>query len=117
MFTRILAVAAFATLSAVAAQAGTLQGSAWTPTSACKDPGEAPAVSDKSPEAYNKTAKLLQAYQVSAQAYASCVQAEAKTDQGAVVDGANGAISKVSDQLKAAVAANDAAIAKLKAKK
>jgi hypothetical protein len=117
MLTRTLAAAAFATLSAAAAQAGTLQGNTWTPSSACKDPGDAPAVSDKSAEAYNKTAKLLQAYQVSAQAYASCVQSEAKADQGAVVDGANNAIGKVNDQLKAAIAANDAAIAKLKAKK
>jgi hypothetical protein len=116
MFTRLLAVAAFATLSA-AAQAGTIQNGTWASSAACKDPGDAPAISDKSPEAYNKTAKLLQAYQVNAQAYATCVQSEAKADQGAIVDGANGAISKVNDQLKGAIAANDAAIAKLKAKK
>jgi hypothetical protein len=116
MLTRIFtAAAAFAALS-VAAQAGTLQGGAWAPSSVCVNPGDAPAISDKSPEAYNKSGKALQAWQATAQAYASCVQAEAKTDQNAVVTGANDVIGKVSDQMKALAAANDAAIAKLGAK-
>ena len=74
-------------------------------------------ISDKSPEAYNKSGKALQTWQAGAQAYASCVQAEAKTDQNAVVSGANDAITKVNDVMKGLSAANDAAIAKLKAKK
>jgi len=117
MLIRILAAAAFATLSATAAQAGTLQSGAWTPSTACTAPGDPPAISDKSPDAYNKTGKAVQAWQVNAQNYANCVQTEAKADQGAVVNDANALVSKLSDELKALAAANDAAIAKLKAKK
>ncbi len=109
----LTATAAFAALS-VAAQAGTLQGGAWTPTTTCVNPGEAPTISDKTPEAYNKSGKALQAWQATAQAYASCVQAEAKADQNSVVTGANDAITKVNDQMKTLSAANEAAIAKLK---
>jgi hypothetical protein len=114
---RVLAVVALATMSIGAAQAGSLTNGTWTPSSACVAPGDAPTIMDKSADAYNKSAKLVQAWQASAQAYASCAQAEAKTDQNAVVSGANESISKLSDQLKAVGAANDAAIAKLKAKK
>jgi hypothetical protein len=114
---RILAVAAFAALSAVAAQAGSLQNGAWTPSSVCTSPGDPPAISDKSPDAYNKTGKAVQAWQVGAQNYANCVQSEAKADQGTVVNDANATVTKLSDELKALSAANDAAIAKLKAKK
>jgi hypothetical protein len=117
MLTRILAAAAFATLSAAAAQAGSIQGDQWTPSSTCKDPGEPPAISDKNPDAYNKSGKLLQAWQATAQAYAACVQAEAKSDQAAVVNGANAAVNKLNDEIKTVGAANDAAIAKLKASK
>ena len=114
MLTRILAAAAFVTLSAAAAQAGSIQGDTWTPSSACKDAGDPPAISDKNPDAYNKSGKLLQAWQATAQAYATCVQAEAKSDQSAVVNGANAAVNKLNDEIKAVGAANDAAIAKLK---
>ena len=114
MLTRILAVAAFVTLSAAAAQAGTLQGDTWTASSACKDAGEPPAISDKSPDAYNKSAKTVQTWQAQAQAYASCVNAEAKADQTAVVNGANAIVNKLNDEIKSVSAANDAAIAKLK---
>jgi len=114
---RILAVAAFATLSAAAAQAGTLQSGAWTPSTACTSPGDPPEISDKSPDAYNKTGKAVQAWQVTAQNFANCVQTEAKADQNSVVNDANAMVTKLSDELKALSAANDAAIAKLKAKK
>jgi hypothetical protein len=117
MLTRILAAAVFATLSVAAAQAGTLQGDAWTPSAACKDAGPPPAISDKSPDAYNKSAKTLQAWQATAQAYASCLQAEAKADQTAVVNGANSAVNKLNDEIKTVQAANEAAIAKLKGSK
>ena len=59
----------------------------------------------------------MQAWQVTAQNFANCVQSEAKADQNAVVNDANAMVTKLSDQLKALAAANDAAIAKLKAKK
>ena len=114
MLTRILAAAAFATLSAAAAQAGTIQNGTWTPSAECKDAGDPPAISDKSPEAYNKSAKALPAWQAQAQAYANCVNGEAKADQNAVVTGANAVVNKLNDQIKAISAANDAAIAKLK---
>jgi hypothetical protein len=117
MFARLFAAAAFATLSVAAAQAGTLQGDTWTPSTACKDPGPPPAISDKSPDAYNKSAKPLQAWQAAAQAYATCLQGEAKADQTAVVTGANNAVNKLNDEIKGVQAANDAAIAKLKGKK
>ncbi|HEX4508042.1 MAG TPA: hypothetical protein VH722_20110 [Alphaproteobacteria bacterium] len=117
MLTRILAAAAFATLSAAAAQAGTIQGDQWMPSSACKDAGDPPTISDKSPDAYNKSGKALQAWQATAQAYATCVQGEAKADQTAVVNGANAAVNKLNAEIKAVGEANDAAIAKLKAKK
>jgi hypothetical protein len=117
MLARIFAAAAFATLSVAAAQAGTIQGDAWTPSAACKDPGAPPAISDKSPDAYNKSAKPLQAWQASAQAYATCLQGEAKADQQAIVTGANGAVNKLNDEIKGVQAANEAAIAKLKGSK
>ena len=117
MLTRFLAVAAFATLTAAAAQAGTIQNGTWTPSAECKDPGEPPAISDRSPEAYNKSAKGVQAWQAQAQAFATCVQAEAKSDQTAVVNGANATVNKLNDEIKSVSASNDAAIAKLKGKK
>jgi len=117
MQTRILAAAAFATLSVAAAQAGTLQNGAWTPSTACTLPSDPPTISDKSPDAYNKTAKAVQAWQVTAQNYVTCSQSEAKADQNIMINSANAMVTKLSDDLKALSAANDAAIAKLKAKK
>ena len=114
MLTRILAAAAFATLSAAAAQAGTLQGDKWTPSSACKDPGAPPAISDKSADAYNKSVKAVPEWQASLQAYGQCVNAEAKADQNAVVSGANDAVKKLNDEANTLKESSDAAIAKLK---
>ena len=111
MLTRILAAAAFATLS-VAAQAGTLQNGTWTTT--CTPPGDVPPISDKSPEAYNKSAKALQGWQTTAQEFQTCLQAQAKGDSDVIVSTANAALTKLSDDSKAMVAANDAALAKLK---
>ena len=116
MLTRFLAVAAFATLTAAAAQAGTLQNGTWTPNG-CKDPGDAPALSDKSPEAYNKSAKGVQAWQDAARTYQECLKAEIKGDQDVIINTANASLGKLNDQAKALNAANDAAIAKLKGKK
>ena len=112
MLIRSLAVAAaFVGLSA-GAYAGTLQNGAWTPN--CTGPGDPPTISSKNPDAYNKTAKEAQAWQQNAQNYANCINTEAKADQNAVVNGANGSVSKLSDQLNALKQANDAAIDKLK---
>jgi hypothetical protein len=116
MLTRILAAAAFATLTAAAAQAGTLQNGTWTPNG-CKEPGEAPMPSDKSAEAYNKSAKAMQAWQNAAQAYNECMKTEIKADQDAIINTANASLSRLNDQAKALNAANEAAIAKLKGKK
>lgn len=113
MLTRILAAAAFATLSVAVAQAGTLQNGTWTPTN-CKDPGEAPPISDKSPDAYNKSAKPVQAWQTAAQAYNECMKTETKADQDAIINAANSSLQKLSDRAKALNDASEAAIAKLK---
>jgi len=112
MLTRILAAAAFATLS-VAAQAGTLQNGVWTTT--CTPPGDVPPIADKSPEAYNKSAKALQGWQTAAQQFQTCMQGQAKADSDVIVTTANAALTKIADDSKAMVAANDAALAKLKA--
>lgn len=114
MFTRILAVAAFATLSVAVAQAGTLQNGTWTPTN-CKDPGEAPLLSDKSPEAYNKSAKPVQAWQDAARVYQDCMKDETKADQNAIITAANASLTKLNDQAKAVNDSAAAAQAKLKA--
>jgi hypothetical protein len=113
MFTRILAVAAFATLSAVAAQAGTLQNGVWTPNG-CKEPGDAPLLSSKSPEAYNKSAKLVQAWQDSARVFQDCIKSETKADQDVIINGANASLSKLNDQAKALNDSATAAMEKLK---
>ncbi len=112
MFTRIILAGAITALSLGAAQAGTLQDGVWTPN--CTSPGDAPEISSKNPAAYNTSAKAIQAWQQTAQTYANCVNTEAKTDQGAVVTGANGAVGKLNDQINAMKAANDAAVEKLK---
>jgi hypothetical protein len=112
MLIRILAAAAFATLSAAAAQAGTLQNGVWTPTN-CKDPGNAPMLSDKSPDAYNKSAKPVQAWQDAAKTYQDCMQSETKADQNAIISAANTSLGHLSDQAKALKDSADAAMAKL----
>jgi len=117
MLNRILAVAAFATFSVAAAQAGTIQGGTWTASSACKDPGEPPAISDKSADAYNKSVKGVPDWQTAANAYGQCVNGEAKADQSAIVAGANAVVNKINDEGGTLKAASDAAIAKLKGKK
>lgn len=115
MLTRILAAAAFATLSVAAAQAGTLQNGTWVPN--CKAPGDAPAFSAKSPEAYNSSAKAAQAWQADAKAYADCMNAEAKADQNAIITVANDNVKKLSDQITTLNQQSQDAIDKLKKKK
>jgi hypothetical protein len=114
MLSRFLAAAAFATLAASAASAGTLQNGVWTPN--CTMPGDAPAFSSKSPEAYNKSAKAAQDWQASAKAYADCLNTEAKTDQQAIVTVANDNVKKLSDQITALNTASAAAVDALKKK-
>jgi len=114
MLSRILAAAAFATLSAAAAQAGTLQGDQWTPSSACKDPGTPPTISDKSPDAYNKSVKNVPEWQAAYNAYGQCLNSEAKADQNAIVSSANAIAKKLNDEGNALKEQSDAAIAKLK---
>jgi hypothetical protein len=115
MLTRILAAAAFATLSVAAAQAGTLQNGTWVPN--CKSPGDAPAFSSKSPEAYNSSAKAAQAWQADAKAFADCMNAEAKADQNAIITVANDSVKKLSDQITTLNQQSQDAIDKLKKKK
>lgn len=116
MFPRIFAAGALIALTAAVAQAGTLQNGNWTPN--CPSPpGDAPELSSKSPDAYNKSAKAVQAWQVNAKAYADCITSDAKADQNAIVTSVNGVVGKINDQMGALKAQSDAAIEKLKTKK
>jgi len=116
MMIRILAAAALATLTVGAAQAGTITNGTWAP-SGCKLPGDPPAISGKTPEAYNSTAKTAQAWQAAAKEYADCVNAEAKTDQNAIVTAANANIQKLSDEINTLNQQSNEAVEKLKKKK
>jgi hypothetical protein len=113
MLTRTLAVAAAVVGLAAGAQAGTLQNGAWTPN--CPNvPGEPPEFSTKSPEAFNKSQKLVQEWQSQVIAYNDCIKGEVKADQDTIVGTANNNIKKLSDELSGLGAAQQAAIEKLK---
>lgn len=116
MLSRLFAAGAVAMLSFGVAQAGSISNGTWTPSSACADPGEAPTISSKSPEAYNSSAKQAQTYQDKAKAYADCVQKEAKADQEAVVTGANSSIGKINTALNGLNQQSQEAVDKLKKK-
>ncbi|MDB5396000.1 MAG: hypothetical protein JWM91_3506 [Rhodospirillales bacterium] len=115
MMIRILAVAAFATMS-VAAQAGTLTNGAWTPSGCGSDPGPAPEMEGASQASYSKSAKTFQAWQDKAKVYEQCLSNEAKTDQSAIVESANKSISAINDGSNKFVADANAAVEKLKKK-
>ena len=112
MIIRFLAVAALATMS-VAAQAGTLQNGVWTPSCPAAA-ADAPEISSKSPDAYNKSAKAFQTWQANYKAYVECLSGEAKTDQSVIVETINTNVKKFNDQSTAGIAANNAAIEALK---
>ncbi len=114
MLNRFLAVAALVTTAMASAQAGTLQNGVYTPN--CTAPGDAPAFSSKSPEAYNKSAKAAQDWQATAKTYADCLNAEAKNDQQAIISTANDTVKKLSDQINALNADSAAAVEILKKK-
>ena len=114
MLSRMIAAGALALMTAGVAQAGTLTSGAWTPN--CADPGEAPAFSARSPEAYNASAKLVTAFQQKEKDYADCVSADAKADQTAVVNGANAAIGKIQKTMDALNEQSKDAVEKLKKK-
>ena len=107
----VVALAAGATMAT--SPAGTLQSGNWTP-SGCTDPGEVPHFNARSPEAYNKSAKVAQDWQGKARDYADCVNKDAKADQQAVVSGANAAIGKINNELAAMNDESKAAVDKLK---
>ena len=110
---RTLAVAAaFAGLS-FAAQAGTLQNGVWTPN--CPSvPGDPPEFSTKSPDAFNKSQKLVQDWQSKVIAYNDCLKGETKADQDVIVGTANADIKKLSEQISGLSADQQAAVEKLK---
>jgi hypothetical protein len=116
MFPRIFAAAALVALAASAAEAGTLQNGTWTPSCASA-PGDAPQISSKSPDAYNKSAKAVQDWEAKAKAYADCMTSEAKADQNAIVNSVNDVVKKINDQSVALQQESTDAIQKLKAKK
>jgi hypothetical protein len=115
MLNRMLAGVTLATFATIAAQAGTLQNGTWT--ASCPSPGDAPQFSSKSPEAYNTSAKAAQDWQQKAKDYADCMNKEAKSDQQAVVEGANSAITKINDSLNGLQKQSQEAVDKLKKKK
>ncbi len=114
MFIKTLAIAALATVSFSAAQAGTL-GTDGTWTTKCVMPADPPVLSTKSGEAYNASAKAVPAWQQTAVDYQTCLQADSRADQEAVVKSANADIGALNDKITALKASQDAAIAKLKA--
>lgn len=116
MLTRIIAAAAFATLSAAAAQAGSIQGGVWTPTGCGTDPGPAPVMDGKNQNTYTKSAKEFQAWQDKAKVFAACVADEAKKDQTAVVDTTNKIVSAINDGSKKFVDDANTAMEALKKK-
>jgi hypothetical protein len=116
MMIRILAAAALATLTVGAAQAGTLTNGAWTPTGCGTDPGNAPAMDSSNGGAYTKSTKAFQEWQDKAKAYVSCLAAEAKTDQNAVVEATNKVVQRVNDDSTNFVTQANAAVEKLKGK-
>lgn len=115
MMIRILAVAAFATIS-VAAHAGTIQNGVWTPSKCGPGPGPAPVMDDKSGATYTKSAKEFQAWQGPAKEHVACLTEEAKADQTAIVDASNKAVTEYNDSSNNFVAAANAAMEKLKGK-
>jgi hypothetical protein len=114
MLKLLFATAALTALSFAGAQAGTLKDGVWTST--CTMPGDAPAFSSKSPQAYNESMKAAQEWQGSAKAYADCLNNDAKTDQGLIVTTANGNVTKLSAQITDLNAASADAVDKLKKK-
>lgn len=114
MLIRTLAAVTLAVFAAGMAQAGTIQNGTWTASAGCPDPGEVPHLNAKSPEAFNKSAKLAQDWQGKAKVYADCVNSEAKVDQQAIITGANGSIGKINDEIKAMGDEQTAAVEKLK---
>jgi hypothetical protein len=115
MLKQILAAGAFAALTAAAAQAGTLQNGVWTPN--CPPmPGDPPTFSSKSPEAYNKSAKVAQEWQANAKAFADCLNGDAKADQNTIVSTANADVTKLSSEITALSADSAAAVEALKKK-
>jgi hypothetical protein len=110
MLIRTLVATAFATVSLIgAASAGTITNGVWTPTTCGSDPGPAPVMNGKDQKTYSASAKEFQAWQDKAKAYVTCVSAEAKTDQSAIVDTANKTVTAVNEGSQKFVAdANDA---------
>jgi hypothetical protein len=116
MLTRILAVAAFATLSAAAAQAGTIQNGTGTPTTCGTNPGDAPVMDGSSQKSYTKSAKDFQAWQDKAKVFADCVSSEAKSDQNLVVETTNKMMTNINTGSQKFVADANTAMESLKKK-
>ena len=114
MLTRIIAAAAFATLTFGTAQAGTFTGGVWAPTGCGANPGAPPEFDGHSNASYTKSAKEFQPWQDKVKAFEQCAQEEAKVDQSAVVDGFNKIVQKLNDDNKNIADQASAAMEKLK---
>ncbi len=114
MLTRVIAAAAFATLAIGSAHAGVITNGVWTPSGCGAAPGTPPEMDGKNQTTYTRSAKDFQAWQDKAKTYEQCLSEEAKSDQSAVIDGANKSIQSINDASKTFVDAANAAMEKLK---
>jgi hypothetical protein len=96
----------------LAAHAGALENGGWAP-GACGARPEAPAIESASPEAYNRSIGLVNAWQKQMQAYNDCVIKEANADAAAINQGANAEQTRINEALQKANADATAARSKL----
>lgn len=104
--------AALAACISLAAHAGVLENGGWAP-SACGARPEAPAVESASPEAYNRSIGLVNAWQKQMQVYNDCIIKEANADAAAINGAANAEQTKINEALQKANADATAARSKL----
>jgi len=116
MLTRILAAGAFVALTAVTAQAGTLQNGTWTPSSCGAEPGPTPEMNGKTADSYKKSATAFQTWQDAAKHYIECATGEAKADQNAIVGATNKWVTSINQGSEQFINQANAAMEVLKKK-
>ena len=96
----------------VAVHAGALENGSWAP-SGCGVRPEAPAIESASPEAYNRSIGLVNAWQQQLQAYNDCMIREANSDATAINQAANAEQTRINEALQKANADATTARSKL----
>jgi hypothetical protein len=96
----------------MAAHAGVLENGSWAP-GGCGARPEAPIIESNSPEAYNRSIGLVNAWRKQMQAYNDCVIKEANADAAAINQGANAEQTRINEVLQKANADANAARSKL----